>query len=85
VASTGQLPFTGIGDVIAPILLALTVVLGGVVAWRWAQLRESVARDASARIANAPINARLSTGFDRAMRELEIDQRARRMFTPRVA
>lgn len=34
----GNLPFTGVEDTIAAVLLALVVVLGGVVAWRWAQL-----------------------------------------------
>lgn len=79
-----SLPFTGIEDTIAPILLALTVVLGGVVAWRWAQLRESVARDASTA---RPIPAKEGTrsGYAAAMRRQLIEQRARQVFTPRVA
>lgn len=84
VAGAGMLPFTGIGDSIAPILLALTVVLGGVVAWRWAQLRESVARDANTA---RPIPAKDATrsGYAAAIRSHLIEQRARQVFTPRVA
>ncbi len=79
----GALPFTGIEDMIAPILLALTVVLGGVVAWRWARLRESVAEAAQRA---RPIAAREArTGYAAAVRNLGIEQRARQVFTPRVA
>ncbi len=80
----GALPFTGIEDVIAPLLLALTVVLGGVVAWRWAQLRESVAEAARHARPNAAREPN-RTGYALALRNHVIDQRARRMFTPRVA
>jgi hypothetical protein len=83
VAGAGSLPFTGIEDMIAPILLALTVVLGGVVAWRWARLRESVA-EAAQRL--RPIAAHETrTGYGSAVRTLGIEQRARQVFTPRVA
>ncbi len=83
VAGAGSLPFTGIEDMIAPILLALTVVLGGVVAWRWARLRESVAEAAQRA---RPIAARESrTGYAAAARNFGIEQRARQVFTPRVA
>jgi hypothetical protein len=84
VAGAGALPFTGIEDTIAPILLALTVVLGGVVAWRWAQLRESVAIDASRA---RPLPAREArSGYAAALRTHGIEQRARRVFAaPRVA
>jgi len=80
----GYLPFTGIGDVIAPILLALTVLLGGVVAWRWAQLREAVAAAAS-RARQTPTSTNLRSGYTGATRQLHIEQRARRVFEPRVA
>jgi len=80
---SGALPFTGIGDMVAPILLALTVVLGGVVAWRWAQLRESVAQAASRA---RPLPARETrSGYAAAMRSHDIERRARQVFTPRVA
>lgn len=83
VAGAGSLPFTGIEDMIAPILLALTVVLGGVVAWRWARLRESVAEAAQRA---RPIAAREArTGYAAAARSFGIEQRARQVFTPRVA
>ena len=83
VAGAGSLPFTGIEDMIAPILLALTVVLGGVVAWRWARLRESVAEAAQRA---RPLAARETrTGYATAARNFGIEQRARQMFTPRVA
>lgn len=85
VGAGSALPFTGIGDMVAPLLLALTVVLGGVVAWRWAQLREAVARDAwQARRTPASAPTR-STGYDGAARQLQYEKRARRMLTPRVA
>ncbi len=83
VAGAGSLPFTGIEDMIAPILLALTVALGGVVAWRWARLRESVAEAAQRA---RPLAARESrSGYATAARNYGIEQRARQMFTPRVA
>jgi hypothetical protein len=83
VAGAGSLPFTGIEDTIAPLLLALVVVLGGVVAWRWAQLRESVATDADRA---RPLPAREArSGYAAAIRRNVIEQRARQVFTPRVA
>lgn len=83
VAGAGSLPFTGIEDMIAPILLALTVALGGVVAWRWARLRESVAEAAQRA---RPIAVRETrTGYAAAVRTFGIEQRARQVFTPRVA
>lgn len=78
------LPFTGIEDAIAPLLLALTVVLGGVVAWRWAQLRESVA-EAGARRSETQVERTVRSGYTGAARQLEIEQRARRVFTARIA
>lgn len=84
VGGAGMLPFTGIEDTIAPILLALTVVLGGVVAWRWAQLRESVARDA-ATARPLPAKDAARSGYAAAMRRQLIEHRARQVFTPRVA
>lgn len=83
-AGVGALPFTGIEDTIAPLLLALVVVLGGVVAWRWAQLRESVAIDAS-RARRLPAQDLAQSGYGAAIRRNAIEQRARQMFTPRVA
>lgn len=80
---SGALPFTGIEDSIAPILLALTVLLGGVVAWRWAQLRESVARDATQ--AHTTPARHVHTGYAAALRTEMIERRARQVFTPRVA
>lgn len=83
VAGAGSLPFTGIEDMIAPILLALTVALGGIVAWRWARLRESVAEAAQRA---RPIAARETrSGYAAAARHFGIEQRARQVFTPRVA
>lgn len=79
----GSLPFTGVEDTIAAVLLALVVVLGGVVAWRWAQLRESVAIDAS-RARPLPAKEKRS-GYADALRRQVIEQRARQVFTPRVA
>lgn len=84
VGAGAALPFTGIEDAIAPLLLALTVVLGGVVAWRWAQLRESVAA-AAARRAIVRADQPTNSGYASAARRLEIEDRARRVFTPRVA
>lgn len=85
VARSGALPFTGIEDTIAPLLLALTVVLGGVVAWRWAQLRESVAIDASRARQQIPTQ-KAGSGYAAALRLHAIDQRARRVYSsPRVA
>ncbi|MBC7462415.1 MAG: hypothetical protein H7287_13745 [Thermoleophilia bacterium] len=81
--TTGALPFTGVGDMIAPVLLALTVLLGGVVAWRWAQLRESVARDAD-RAIETPARTK-HTGYQQSLRRTEIEGRARSVFQPRVA
>lgn len=78
------LPFTGIEDVVAPILLSLVVLLAGIVAIRWAQLREDVARIASRRIINgAGVVTR--TGYAGALREQQITARARRFYEPRVA
>jgi hypothetical protein len=84
IGSGRSLPFTGIGDMVGPITLALVALLGGVVAMRWAQMRESVARDAANRrnLLGAPTPA---TGYDRALRSFEIDARARRVFSARVA
>ncbi|MCW2923946.1 MAG: hypothetical protein JWM98_1350 [Thermoleophilia bacterium] len=79
-----SLPFTGIGDVLAPLLLALVAVLGGVVAWRWAQLREAVAQ-AATRARPMPARSSHNSGYDGAIRTLAIEDRARRVFTPRVA
>lgn len=78
------LPFTGIGDVLAPLLLGLVVVIGGVVAWRWAQLREAVAAAAS-RARQMPSRSATRTGYEQARRTLDIEQRAARVFTARVA
>ncbi|MCW2959701.1 MAG: hypothetical protein JWM90_88 [Thermoleophilia bacterium] len=84
IGSGASLPFTGVGDVVGPITLALVALLGGIVAMRWAQMRESVARDAANRrnLLGAPTPA---TGYDRALRSFEIDARARRVFSARVA
>lgn len=79
----GALPFTGIEDVLAPLLLALTVVLGGVVAWRWAQLREAVAEAATG--ARGVPMAVSRSGYAGAMRQLDIEQRARQVFATRAA
>ncbi|MCW2926908.1 MAG: hypothetical protein JWM86_876, partial [Thermoleophilia bacterium] len=84
--AVATLPFTGISDMLAPALLALVVVLAGVVAWRWAQLREAVAAAASRardmpRYGASPTR----TGYEGARRQLDIEQRARRVFEPRVA
>lgn len=84
VGAGAALPFTGIGDMIAPILLALVVVIGGVVAWRWAQLREAVA-EAATRARQLPARQVTRTGYEGAMRQLHIEHRARRVFTARVA
>jgi len=85
VANSNQLPFTGVGDMVGPILLALIVVLGGVVAWRWAQLREAVAKAAS-QVRHAPVDdAKLPTGYDAALRRVKLEKAARRVFNPRVA
>lgn len=84
VAGAGVLPFTGIEDVIAPLLLALTIALGGVVAWRWAQLREAVAQ-AATRARRQPARDAQRSGYAGAMRQLEIERRAQRVFTARVA
>lgn len=85
IVGSGALPFTGIEDVLAPLLLALTVVLGGVVAWRWAQVREAVAQ-AATRARQQPVDAPARhTGYATAARQLGIEQRARRVFTARVA
>lgn len=82
----GMLPYTGIEEAIAAVLLALTVVLGGVVAWRWAQLRESVAADASARaLGRAVVMTDRPSGYQPELRRGLIELRARQMFTPRVA
>jgi hypothetical protein len=79
-----SLPFTGIGDVLAPLLLGLVVVIGGVVAWRWAQLREAVAAAAS-RARDMPARNVVRTGYEGALRQLDIEHRAARVFTTRVA
>lgn len=82
-AAGGALPFTGIEDMILPMLLGLVVLLGGVVAWRWAQLREAVA-EAAGRARRLPAqDAR--TAYQAATRQLQIEHRARQMFMPRVA
>jgi hypothetical protein len=80
----GALPFTGIEDVILPILMGLTIVLGGVVAWRWAQIREAVA-EAASRARELPARNISRTGYAGATRQLHIEQRARQVFIPRVA
>lgn len=80
----GRLPFTGIGDVIAPILLSLVVLLAGIVAIRWAQLREAVARTTSRRIIGGS-GVTTRTGYSSALREQQITARARRFYEPRVA
>lgn len=80
----GSLPFTGIGDMIAPILMALVVLIGGVVAWRWAQLREAVA-EAATRARELPARHATRTGYAGATRQLHIEHRARQVFVPRVA
>jgi hypothetical protein len=80
----GALPFTGIEDMILPILLGLTVVLGGVVAWRWAQIREAMA-EAASRARDLPARNAVRTGYAGATRQLFIEQRARQVFIPRVA
>jgi hypothetical protein len=59
-------------------------VLGGVVAWRWAQLRESVA-EAARRARPMAARETTRTGYAAALRGHLIDQRARQVFTPRVA
>ena len=79
----GALPFTGIRDVIAPMLLGLVVLIGGVVAWRWAAIREAMAA-AAARKQGRPVVYRVS-GYGSASRQIQIEDRARRMFAPRVA
>jgi hypothetical protein len=84
VGAGSALPFTGIGDVLAPLLLGLVVVIGGVVAWRWAQLREAVAAAAS-RARDMPARSVTRTGYQAGMRQLHIEQRAARVFTARVA
>lgn len=78
-----MLPFTGVGDMVAPVLLALTVLLGGAVAWRWARLRETEARGAVT--ASSGSERSKATGYRRALRRHEIDQRARAVFAARVA
>jgi hypothetical protein len=64
--------------------MGLVIVIGGVVAWRWAQLREAVAAAAS-RARDMPARNAVRTGYQGAMRQLDIEQRAARVFTARVA
>ena len=80
----GALPFTGIEDMILPLLMGLTVVLGGVVAWRWAQIREAMA-EAADRARSIPARNVARTGYAGATRQLHIEHRARQVFIPRVA
>lgn len=77
------LPFTGIEDMVLPLLLGLVVLLGGVVAWRWAQLREAVA-EAAMRARRLPAQD-VRTAYQDATRQLHIEHRARQVFMPRVA
>lgn len=84
VGAGSALPFTGISDILAPLLMGLVVVIGGVVAWRWAQLREAVAA-AAARARDLPARNVTRTGYAAGMRQLDIEQRAARVFTARVA
>lgn len=81
---SGALPFTGIEDMVLPILMALVVVLGGVVAWRWAAIREAVA-EAATRAREMPARQHGRTAYMHAARQLQIEQRARQVFVPRVA
>lgn len=84
VGSGRALPFTGISDIVAPMLLALVVLLAGIVVIRWAQLREAVARNASRRLING--SALVSrTGYAGALKEQQLTNRARNFFEPRVA
>jgi len=83
VGSGAVLPFTGIEDVIAPLLLGLVVFLGGFVAWRWAGLREAVAAASTRR---GRTNAYTPpTGYGGAAKQLGFEQRAAEVFSARVA
>lgn len=83
VGAGGALPFTGIGDVVAPLLLGLVVLIGGVVAWRWANVREAVAAASARRRRTRSWEP--PSGYAGATRQLGYEQRAQQLFGHRVA
>lgn len=80
---SAALPFTGIEDVLLPLLLGAIVAMGGVVAYRHASLRENMmGRIAAA--AGRPCER--ATGYAAALREIEESQSTHRsLWAHRVA
>lgn len=69
VRGAGALPFTGIEDILLPSLGGLLLLLGGIVAYRYASVRDSVDEE----IANRPIPARRITGYEGAQDQMHTD------------
>lgn len=69
----GGLPFTGIEDFILPLLLGIVALLGGVIAYRYATVRERLARMIRASQERAA-NRRV-TGYTWALHNMDADSR----------
>ena len=59
VAAGGALPFTGIEDVFLPLLLGALILLAGVIAYRFAAVRDALSRVAHAAGVRKPVTAYL--------------------------
>lgn len=68
------MPFTGIEDVLLPLFMGALALLAGVIAYRFAAVRDMVARARAVAIAER--ERRQGTGYSYAMRNIDADQQA---------
>ncbi len=75
VAGAGALPYTGIGDVLLPILLGAIGLMGGVVLYRWAFVRDRLLRISRGMHQHRDTSPSRPTGFTDAARVLSYEDR----------
>lgn len=79
VGGSGALPFTGIEDALLPALIGLVALLGGVIAYRYATVKERLSR--VLRVAQERAARRRINGYTNALRNFDADNRTAMFWT----